>query len=41
MSTVVLGCRSMILVDIVHCGETNSDQNLAEAFQESSVSRTC
>jgi len=38
MSTVVLGCRSVILVDIVHCGETtNSDQNLAEAFQESSA----
>jgi hypothetical protein len=38
MSTVVLGCRSMILVDIVHCGEiTNSAQNLAEAFQESSA----
>jgi len=38
MSTVVLGCRSVILVDIVRCGETtNSDQNFAEAIQESSV----
>lgn len=38
MSTVVLRCRSVILVDIVHFGETmNSDQNLAEAVQESSV----
>jgi hypothetical protein len=38
MFAAVLGCRSVFLVDIVHCGETtSSDQILAEAFQESSA----
>jgi hypothetical protein len=32
----------VFLVDIVHCGETtSSDQILAEAFQESSAWHTC
>jgi hypothetical protein len=33
MSTIILGCRSMILVD-VHCGETtNSEKTLQKHFR--------